>query len=97
LLPVFAFVQRMMTTSGATGKTTSSASELEEGTVPVADPIVTAAMDAKDTVADAKSVSLPLTVNEGPGATGTAGATPVTALPPEPVHLTHAIPGLDVR
>jgi hypothetical protein len=77
----------MMTTSGATDRTTSSTNELGEGTVSVDDPIGTAA----------KSVSSPLTANDGPGATGAPVGASGTVLPTEPVHLIHAIPGLDVR
>jgi hypothetical protein len=86
-----------MSSSAITDKASSSANELEEGTSSVADPSGAPAMDAKDTTAAAKSVSSPLTANEGPGALATAGRAPLTVLPPQPVHLIHAIPGLDVR
>ncbi len=86
-----------MTSSAITDKASSSNNELKEETSSVADPSGAAAIDAKDTAAAAKSVSLPLTANEGPAATGTAGGAPVTVLPPQPVHLIRAVPGLDVR
>jgi hypothetical protein len=97
LLLVLAFAQRIMNASPVTDKASSSIHELEEGTSSVADPSGAPAMDAKDTAAAAKSVSSPLTANEGPGTIATAGRAPLTVLPPEPVHLIRAIPGLDVR
>lgn len=97
MLLVFALAQRIMTASPITDKASSSTSELEEWISSVADPSGAPEMDAKDTAAAAKSVSSPPTANEGPGAVATAGPAPLTVLPPEPVHLIHAIPGLDVR
>jgi hypothetical protein len=85
----------MVPSSAITDKASSSTNDLEEGTSSVANPSVAAARDAKDTAA--ASVSSPLTANQGPGATGTASSAPVTVLPPKPVHLIRAIPGLDVR
>jgi hypothetical protein len=87
----------MMTSSAITDKASSSTNELEEGTSSVADSTGAPEMDAKDTAAAAKSVSSQLTANDGPGAVATAGRAPLTVLPPQPVHLIHAIPGLDVR
>jgi hypothetical protein len=87
----------MMSSSAITDKASSSTNELEEGTSSVANPSGAPATDTKETAAAAKSVSSPLTANEGSGAVATAGPAPLTVLPPEPVHLIHAIPGLDVR